>query len=139
VQEIRFMTILPKPSVSPLPSYASLPTHRPVSFAETVMLVWRWFTGRQKPPSKSEVQLQARLVDLLAEEMANGEVKGSGQPSEINIPHENNAPTARLKRRLSRDTAANAATGEEKASQNNGPKTASAANAAPAQREERDP
>ena len=68
------MTILPRPSVSPLHSFASLPTHRAPSLSDALRSIIGWLTNRQPTPPKSEEQLEARLVDLLAEELAeNGE------------------------------------------------------------------
>ena len=64
------MTILPRPSVSPLPAYASLPTVRQPTFSAALRSIIGWLTGHQPEVSKSEKQLEARLVDLLAEEMA---------------------------------------------------------------------
>jgi hypothetical protein len=53
-------------SVSPYYSFVTVPTvRRQPSFAEMVMMVWRWFSGRQKPPSKSEIQSsQPSTADL---------------------------------------------------------------------------
>ena len=63
--------ILPKPSVSPLPSWASRPVavRRVPSFPEVLREIVRWLTGRQKPPTLWERFAQARLVDALAEEI----------------------------------------------------------------------
>jgi hypothetical protein len=63
------MQPLPRPSVSPLPSYASIPTGRQPSFAETVRAVLRWFTNRQLPPSKGELFLEQRIIERLAVEL----------------------------------------------------------------------
>ena len=64
---------LPRPSASPLHSFASLPTHRAPSVADALWAIVRWITGRQPKPPKSESQLQDRIIDLLAEELSEGE------------------------------------------------------------------
>ena len=67
------MTILPHPHASPLPSWASrpnIPTARQPSFPAALRSIIGWLTGRQPQPSKSELQFEQRVVDLLAEEMA---------------------------------------------------------------------
>jgi hypothetical protein len=67
------MTILPHPSVSPLHSFASIPTGRQPAFNNALKAIIRWAIGRQPQPSKSEEQLQARLVDLIAAELEENE------------------------------------------------------------------
>jgi hypothetical protein len=74
------MTILPRPSVSPLHSFASLPTHRVQPFSATLRAVWLWLTGRQSKPSKSEVQFEQRIVDLLAAELEDDEASLIDKP-----------------------------------------------------------
>jgi hypothetical protein len=61
--------ILPNPSVSPLHSFASTPVRRTPSFAETVGAVMRWMTGRRRPAPPRERQIEARLVDEIAEHL----------------------------------------------------------------------
>jgi hypothetical protein len=70
------MPILPNPSASPLPSYASRPsfTARPVTLASMVATIWRWWRGRDVPSLKQQIQ-QAKLIDALADELAEDEVK----------------------------------------------------------------
>jgi hypothetical protein len=65
------MQPLPRPSVSPLYSFCSMPTHRAVSFSESLKAIIAWLRGTKS--SRSEEQLQARLVDRLAEELAENE------------------------------------------------------------------
>jgi hypothetical protein len=65
------MTILPRPSVSPLPAYASMPTHRAPSFVDALKAIVAWLRGDK--PTQSEEQLKARLVALMAEEMGENE------------------------------------------------------------------
>jgi hypothetical protein len=60
------MPPLPRPSVTPLPAYASLPTHRAPSFVDALKAIVAWLRGTK--PSRSEVQLQDRLVERLAED-----------------------------------------------------------------------
>ena len=68
------MTILPRPSVSPLPSFCSTrpdPVPRYVSFSETVEAVWRWLRGvgpdwRERA---REARIVAQVADLMAAEM----------------------------------------------------------------------
>jgi hypothetical protein len=67
------MQPLPRPSVSPLYSFCSVPTHRAPSFSAALRSIMAWLTGYQPEVSKSEKQLEARLVDLLAEELAENE------------------------------------------------------------------
>jgi hypothetical protein len=68
------MQPLPHPSVSPLPSFASMPTvRRSPSFGETLGAVLRWMIGRQRQPSLRERFKTARLIDQIAEELdSNG-------------------------------------------------------------------
>jgi hypothetical protein len=66
------MQPLPRPSVTSLPAYASIPSHRAVSFSAAVGQIVRWLTNRQPKPTKSELQLEQRIVDLLAEELRPG-------------------------------------------------------------------
>jgi hypothetical protein len=65
------MTILPRPSVSPLPSFCSTRSDvvpRYVSFSETVEAVWRWLRG--VGPDWRERAREARIVDAVADLMA---------------------------------------------------------------------
>jgi hypothetical protein len=67
----RLMTILPRPSVSPLPSFCHVRTDavpRYMSFQETVGAIRRHLTGRPKP-SMRELWLAEQAVERLAEEM----------------------------------------------------------------------
>jgi hypothetical protein len=60
-------------SASPLHSFVTVPTHRAQPFSVTLRSIIAWLAGRQPPPSKSEVQFEQRIVDLLAEELAENE------------------------------------------------------------------
>ena len=63
------MTILPHPSVSPLHSFASLPTHREPSFPAALRSIIGWATGRQPTPSKGEAFLEQKIIERLAAEL----------------------------------------------------------------------
>jgi hypothetical protein len=55
---------LPHPSVSPLWSFASIPTiRRSPSTMEMVRAVWRWLTGRRRAPSLKQRFREQRLID----------------------------------------------------------------------------
>jgi hypothetical protein len=57
----------------PLWSFASAsrPSRgKPVSFAEAVKAVWRWAAGRQPKPTLRERIAEERLIERLAEELA---------------------------------------------------------------------
>jgi len=69
--------VTPDSSVSPLYSFCTVPTHRVVSFSAALRSIVSWLTGRQPKASKSEVQLEQRIVDLLAEELAENEPPAS--------------------------------------------------------------
>lgn len=65
------MTILPAPHASPLPSWASrpnIPTARQPTFSAALRSIIRCITNRQPRP-KSELQLQEKIVALLAQEL----------------------------------------------------------------------
>ena len=65
------MTPLPRPSVSPLPSFAiSRPGHSsPVPFSAALMAIWQWLTSRRRPvPLKRQIAEQ-RMVEALIEEI----------------------------------------------------------------------
>ena len=62
------MTILLWPSCFlPLYSFCTIPTHRVVSFSAALRSIIAWLRGAK--PSRSELQLQDRLVALMAAEM----------------------------------------------------------------------
>jgi hypothetical protein len=64
------MTILPRPSVSPLYSFCSVRPDvvpRYVSFAETFSAVWGWLRGRE--PDWRERAREQRVIEALAEEL----------------------------------------------------------------------
>jgi hypothetical protein len=52
---------------------ASLPTRRAPSVADALRAIVRWITGRQPMVSRSEQQLEQRIVDLLAQELEENE------------------------------------------------------------------
>jgi hypothetical protein len=63
---------LPRPSVSPLPSYASRPgvtISRSPSFAETIMAIWSWLRGGHRPMPLRRQIAEARLVAEVAAEL----------------------------------------------------------------------
>jgi hypothetical protein len=64
----------PRPSVSPLPSYASRPEliHL-VSFSDACRQIGRWITGRKPRQTMRERQLEAKVVERLAEELAEAD------------------------------------------------------------------
>jgi hypothetical protein len=63
------MQPLPRPSVSPLHSFASRPTvRRSPPFAETLGLVWRWLIGRLRSVPMRQQMIEARLIEALSEE-----------------------------------------------------------------------
>ncbi len=74
------MRPLPRPSVSPLHSFASRPdvVARYVSFAETVRQIVAWLTGRPKPTAR-ERQLEALAVGRLAAEMEAEDERPKGE------------------------------------------------------------
>ena len=81
-------TILPKPSVSPLPSFCSVPTvtHRAVSFSAALRMVVRWACHCQPETSERDKQLERVLIARLAEEMEadagpDGGLQVSADPS----------------------------------------------------------
>jgi hypothetical protein len=76
--------ILPKPSVSPLPSWASrpTPTHQVPSFTESLEAIWRGLRGVRQKPTLHEMFRQQRLIEKLAEEIEieeNGEAATGGE------------------------------------------------------------
>jgi hypothetical protein len=78
------MTILPRPSVSPLYSFCTISTHRVVSFSAALRSIIAWLSGRQPKPSKSEVQFEQRIVDLLAVELEENDGT-SPSPAETSL------------------------------------------------------
>ena len=60
-------------SVSPLHSFVTVPTHRAQPFSATLRSIIAWLTNRQPKVSRSEQQLEQRIVDLLAEELEENE------------------------------------------------------------------
>jgi hypothetical protein len=59
--------ILPRPSISPLHSFASTPTvRRSPSTMEMARAVWSWLTGRRRQSLKHRFR-EAREVERLAE------------------------------------------------------------------------
>jgi hypothetical protein len=62
-------------SVSPLPSFAVVPTRPAPPLAETLKALWRWWRGQG--PNWRERAREARLVDALAAEM-EAEAERSG-------------------------------------------------------------
>jgi hypothetical protein len=68
VQEIKLMEAPRRYSVSPLPSYATIPTRRVTSFTESLRLIWRWLRG--VGPDWRERAREARIVDQVADLMA---------------------------------------------------------------------
>ena len=61
-----------------------------VSFSAAQRSVIAWLAGRQPPqPSKSELQLEQRIVDLLAEELAENK-----PPVEAGLPRLEIRPSA---------------------------------------------
>jgi hypothetical protein len=66
------MRPLPRPSVSPLPAYASRPfASRPVTIVEALKAIIAWLRGR-KPTFREQV-LEAKLVERLADEIEESE------------------------------------------------------------------
>ena len=64
------MQPLPRPSVSPLHSFASTPTvRRSPPFAEILGLVWRWLIGRQRSVPMRQQMIEARLIEALSEQL----------------------------------------------------------------------
>jgi hypothetical protein len=57
-------------SVSPYYSFVTVPSHR-VSFVDALKAIIAWLRGTK--PSRSENQLEQRIVDLLAEELEQNE------------------------------------------------------------------
>ena len=78
------MQPLPRPSVSPLYSFCSMPTHRAPSFSAALKAIIGWLRGTKPQASRSEQQLEQRIVDLLAEELAENE--SPAEPSLIDKP-----------------------------------------------------
>ena len=63
---------LPRPSVSPLPAYASRPfILRPVTIVEALRQIVAWWRG-DKPTLKQQIA-EAKLVEKIAEEIAEEE------------------------------------------------------------------
>lgn len=62
---------VPRYSASPPCSFASSvqPVRRVASFSETVGAVMRWMTGRRRPASPRERQIEAKIVERLAAEI----------------------------------------------------------------------
>jgi hypothetical protein len=68
------MQPLPRPSVSPLPSFCTVHPDvvpRYVSFPETARAIWRWLRG--VGPDWRQRFREAQLVERLAEEMRQAE------------------------------------------------------------------
>jgi hypothetical protein len=64
------MQPLPRPSVSPLPSYCTVtPVRRTLGFAESLGQILRWATGRRRPAPQREREIEARIVERLAAEL----------------------------------------------------------------------
>ena len=68
-------------STSPSPSWATRPglQPRPVSFADTVMAIWRWWRGRRRPVPLREQLKTAKLIYALAEEVAEADDAGKSK------------------------------------------------------------
>jgi hypothetical protein len=71
------MQPLPRPGVSPLPSYCTVPIQRSPSLAETVRAIWRWCRAGRL--TARERQLAEALVERLAAEI---EEEGEGEGGE---------------------------------------------------------
>ena len=70
------MPPLPRPSASPLPSWASRPAtpHTPVvPFTDACKAIWRWLRGVQ--PGWRERFAEQRLIERLAQELDEGDRK----------------------------------------------------------------
>ena len=86
------MTILPRPSVSPLYSFCSTrhdTVPRYVSFSETLQAIIRHVTGRPRPTQR-ERWLAEKAIERLAEEMAaESEMDEAAEtnPTEISQSH----------------------------------------------------
>jgi hypothetical protein len=73
---------LPRPSASPLPSYASRPIaiSRSPSFSETIMAIWAWLRGGYRPVPLRRQILEARIVEALVAELeAEDEARAEAQ------------------------------------------------------------
>jgi hypothetical protein len=66
-------------SASPLHSFVTVPTHRVVSFSAALRSIIAWLRGAT--PSRSELQLQDRLVERLVAEL---EAEAETNPTGIN-------------------------------------------------------
>jgi hypothetical protein len=81
------MTILPRPSVSPLYSFCSVRPDvvpRYVSFAETFSAVWGWLRGRE--PDWRERAREQRVIEMLAEELEVELTPTGGHKAETRSP-----------------------------------------------------
>jgi hypothetical protein len=77
-----FMQPLPRPSVSPLHSFASTPTvRRSPPFALTLGLVWRWLIGRRRLVPMRQQMIEARPIEALSEELDSLETWERSQDS----------------------------------------------------------
>ena len=59
------MTPLPRPSVSPLYSFCSTPSHR-ATFADDLRSIWRWWRPRPAPLRERQLE-EAVIAKLVAE------------------------------------------------------------------------
>ena len=78
-QGFRMTGPLPRPSISPLPSYASRPfASRPVTIVEALRQIVAWWRG-DKPTFKHQIA-EAKLIERLAEELAEEETPPTPAP-----------------------------------------------------------
>jgi hypothetical protein len=69
-------------SVSPYYSFVTVSARPVPSFAESLRSVWSWMTGRQPKPTLRERAREARLIDALAEQMAEEDSADKSAPGE---------------------------------------------------------
>ena len=65
------MTPLPRPSVSPLPSYACTPFYqpRPQPFPFQLATIMQWIVPRLRPRNRSLIRLEAMVIDEIADQL----------------------------------------------------------------------